>query len=76
MCMSDTHPHVIREVKGPLSLFFLIFILIVLCETSTMIPISVCSASQWESYEGAKLQKRPNMRGRFRFSGPNNAKMS
>ena len=63
-------------VKGPLSHFFLIFILIVLCETSSMIPISVCSASRWGSYEGAKLQKRPIMRGRFRCSGPNNAKTS
>ena len=62
--------------KGPLSHFFLIFILIVLCETSSMIPISVCSASRWGSYEGAKLQKRPIMRGRFRCSGPNNAKTS
>ena len=38
-------------------IFFLIFILIVLCETSSMIPISVCSASRWRSYEGTKLQK-------------------
>ena len=46
-----------------------IFILIVFCETSSMIPISVSFASRWGSYEGAKLQKRPIMRGHFRFSG-------
>ena len=46
-----------------------IFILIVLCETSSMIPISASFASRWGSYEGAKLQKRPIMRGHFRFSG-------
>ena len=47
-----------------------------LSETSSMIPISMSFASRWGSYEGAKLQKRPIMRGRFWFSGPNNAKTS
>ena len=53
-----------RNAQNPCNLkvhcrsFFKIYILIVLCETSSMIPISVSFASRWGSYEGAKLQKK------------------
>ena len=49
--------YILNLFKRPLSQFLKISILIVLYETSSLIPISMSFASQSGRYKGAKLQK-------------------